>query len=72
MRSLKEWWNEAIHKKGQSKKAMSSLAMLVSWEVWNESNARFFQKNVSTMMMVIAKTKEKVTLCSLAFSGLRP
>jgi hypothetical protein len=42
MQSLKEWWNEAIHKQGQSKKAMSSLAMLVSWEVWNKSNATFF------------------------------
>jgi hypothetical protein len=29
-RSIKEWWMEAIHKHGQSKKVMGSLVMLIS------------------------------------------
>jgi hypothetical protein len=65
MRSVKEWWNEVIHKKGQSKKVMESLAMLVSWKVWKERNSRVFQTNASTTMMIIYKIKEKTALWSL-------
>jgi hypothetical protein len=53
---VKEWWNEA---QGQSNKAITSLAMLVSWEVWKEWNARVFRNNTSTTMMVITKIKEE-------------
>jgi hypothetical protein len=66
MRSVKEWWNEVIHKKGQSKKVMESLAMLASWKVWKERNTRVFQTNASTTMMIIYKIKEKTVLWSLA------
>jgi hypothetical protein len=67
MRSVKEWWNEAVHKQGQSKKkAMASLALLVSWEVWNERNAGVFRNKASTTMMVVAKIKEHVELWSTA------
>jgi hypothetical protein len=64
MQSVKDWWNEAIHKQGQSKKAMASLALLVSGEVWNERNAREFWNKASTTMMVVAKIKEQVELWS--------
>jgi hypothetical protein len=30
MHSVKEWWIDGIHKRGHSRKAMTSLAMLVS------------------------------------------
>jgi hypothetical protein len=33
MRSIKEWWIDGVPKHGQSKKAMTSLTMLVSWEI---------------------------------------
>jgi hypothetical protein len=33
MRSIKDWWIEAIHKQGQFKKAMGSIAMLISLEL---------------------------------------
>jgi hypothetical protein len=65
MRSVKEWWNEAIHKQGQSRMAMASLAMLVSWEVWKQRNGRIFQNNASTTMMVISRFKEETALWSL-------
>jgi hypothetical protein len=32
-RSVKEWWTQAIHKQGPSKKAMASLGMLISWKI---------------------------------------
>jgi hypothetical protein len=44
---------------------MSSVAMLVPWEVLKERNARVFQNNASTTIMLISKIKEEVTLWSL-------
>jgi hypothetical protein len=38
----KDWWMEAIHKQEQSKKAIPSLVMLISWEIWKERNAHIF------------------------------
>jgi predicted negative regulator of RcsB-dependent stress response len=66
MRNVKEWWNEAIHKQGQSKKAMASLAMLVSWEIWKERNARVFRNNASTLSMLVTKIKDEAVIWSLA------
>jgi hypothetical protein len=60
MRSVEEWWNEEIHKQRQSKKAMTYLAMLVSWKVWKKRNTRVFQNNASTTMMVIFRIKEEI------------
>jgi hypothetical protein len=66
LRNVKEWCTEAVHKQENSKKAMTSFAMLVSWEIWNERNARIFQNNISTSNMFVAKVKEEVALWSLA------
>jgi hypothetical protein len=44
---------------------MSSVAMLVPWEVLKERNARVFQNNASTTIMLMSKIKEEVTLWSL-------
>jgi hypothetical protein len=51
MRSVKEWWIEGVQKHEQSKKAMASLAMLISWEIWKERNSRFFRNEASTSNM---------------------
>jgi hypothetical protein len=47
-------------------KAMESLVMLVSWEVWKERNARVFKSDASTLNMVVSKIKEEVALWSVA------
>jgi hypothetical protein len=65
MRNVKEWWTEAIHKQGPSKKVMASLVMLISWEIW-KVNARIFQNSSSTANMVFEKIKEEIALWSLA------
>jgi hypothetical protein len=67
---MKEWWNEAIDKQGQSTKAMVSLAMFISWEIWKGRNARVFWNNASALSMLVAKLKEEVALWS--HLGLRP
>jgi hypothetical protein len=55
MRNINEWWSEAVHKQGQLRKAMATLAILISWEVWKEQNARVFRNDASTTKMVIEK-----------------
>jgi mannosylglycoprotein endo-beta-mannosidase len=64
--SVKEWWNIAINKKGEDRRGLASLAMLVSWEVWNERNGRVFRNKFSTANMVILKIKEEANCWSLA------
>jgi hypothetical protein len=66
MGSVKEWWMQAIHKQGQFKKALGSIAMLISWELWNERNTRIFRNNVSTSSTIVNKIKEERDLWSLA------
>jgi hypothetical protein len=54
----------------QSNKAMVSLAMFISWEIWKGRNARVFWNNASALSMLVAKLKEEVALWS--HLGLRP
>lgn len=65
-RSVKEWWKEVIHKRGTQRKAISSMAMLVSWEIWKERNARVFQNHVVSVEMVVNKIKEEASMWCLA------
>jgi hypothetical protein len=64
--NVKEWWTKAIHKQGPSKKAISLLVMLISWEISKERNARIFQGTYTTSSYIIIKIKEEVALWSLA------
>jgi hypothetical protein len=41
--NVKDWWTEAIQKQGPSKKAMASLVMLISCEIWKERNVQVFR-----------------------------
>ena len=66
LQSVKVWWDVVAHKKGHSRKAMTSLAMLVSWEIWQERNARVFRNVASTAQMVIMKIKSETRMWSLA------
>ena len=62
MTTVKEWWTQGIHKRGASRKAMASLAMLVSWEIWKERNARVFRNISITSNMLVAKIKSEAVL----------
>jgi hypothetical protein len=59
MATVKEWWMEGVHKRGHSMKAMASLAMLVSWEVSKERNARFLGINPRPTLCLFPKLKRK-------------
>jgi hypothetical protein len=55
-----------IKKISQHGKAIASLAMLVSWEIWKDRIARVFRNILSTANMLVMKIKEEVSLWSLA------
>jgi hypothetical protein len=63
---VKAWWRDVVQKRGHTRKAMASLAMLVNWEIWKERNACLFTNKSSTANMLILKIKEEVNLWSLA------
>uniref|UniRef100_A0ACD6AK31 Uncharacterized protein n=1 Tax=Avena sativa TaxID=4498 RepID=A0ACD6AK31_AVESA len=64
--SVKEWWKKAIHKKGPHRKALASLTMLVSWELWKERNARVFRGHSVTVDMMVTKIKNEARLWCFA------
>ena len=64
--TVEEWWSEAIHKRGGERKAVASLAMMVSWEVWTERNARVFRNNSTTAALVFDNIKEEANRWCLA------
>ena len=66
MATVKEWWMLGIHKRGASRKAMASLAMLVSWEIWKERNARVFRSNSITVDMLVNKIKDEAHMWCFA------
>jgi hypothetical protein len=58
-------WTEEIHKQGPSKKAMTSLVMLISWEIWKERNTHVFRNTYTTSRFIIIQIKEEIALWSL-------
>jgi hypothetical protein len=61
-----KWWVQAVHKKGQFRKAMASLAMLVSWEIWKERSTRVFRNHSTSSTVIVHKIKEEAILWSIA------
>jgi hypothetical protein len=51
---------EDIHKHIQGRKTMTSLAMLILWEILKERNTSVFRNKASRLAMVAAKIKDEV------------
>ena len=47
---------------GPHRKALGSLALLVTWEIWNERNARVFQNKFSPPFIILDKIKKEIRL----------
>ena len=60
--NLEDWWTVVMHKRGGERKSLSSLAMLVSWEIWLERNALVFRNKSSTANMLFDKIKEEAVM----------
>ena len=69
--SVRDWWTSNIHIRVGSPKALASLMMLISWEIWTERNHRVFRNMAVPSMVLISKIKEEVSLWALAGHGAR-
>ena len=64
--SVKEWWDSNLQIRLGSPKALASLMMLISWEVWSERNARVFRNVAVPSVVIINKIKHEASLWALA------
>ena len=66
-----EWWINITTIAGMPRKAIRSLALLIMWVLWNERNARIFNRKESSFISVMARLiKEDVSAWIAA--GARP
>jgi hypothetical protein len=63
---IKTWWDKMTSGSTPNRKAIASLTLLVTWEVWNERNARVFRNNHSPSMVVLDRIKREARLWVLA------
>ena len=64
--SVKDWWSGVLDVSGVQRKAMCSIIMLTSWNIWNERNARVFQNEFASPSTTLAKIKIDVKNWALA------
>ena len=53
-------------KKGPHRKAMASLTLPGSWELWNERNTRVFKKKFAPPFVLLDKIKKEASLWFVA------
>ncbi|KAG2586402.1 hypothetical protein PVAP13_5NG037608, partial [Panicum virgatum] len=68
--SALEWWSNITTLPGIPKKGIRSLALLIMWIIWNERNARIFNRRESSFCSILGKIKEEVAAWIAA--GARP
>ncbi|KAM3391717.1 hypothetical protein ACQJBY_013051 [Aegilops geniculata] len=66
MTSVRAWWNDNLQIHLGSPKALASLMMLISWEIWTERNSRVFRNTATPSTVLISKIKAKVSLWAMA------
>jgi hypothetical protein len=49
-----------------NRKGLSSLTLLIVWEIWKEHNARVFRKKLSPTFVILEKIKCEARLWVLA------
>ena len=45
-----------------NRKAMASLTRLVTWEIWNERNARVFNKKFTSPVVILDRVKREARM----------
>lgn len=64
--SVEEWWANRTVANTPNRKAMASLAMLVSWIIWNEMNSKDFHQNSAPSMILLNNILTKAHLWAMA------
>ncbi|KAF7016611.1 hypothetical protein CFC21_030182 [Triticum aestivum] len=65
MVSVKEWWRINTFGRSQSRRPLVFL-ILISWEIWNERNARVFFNNVTPVVVLVTHIKAEASSGCLA------
>uniref|UniRef100_A0A0A9BUB0 Reverse transcriptase zinc-binding domain-containing protein n=1 Tax=Arundo donax TaxID=35708 RepID=A0A0A9BUB0_ARUDO len=64
--SVEQWWITLAGQAGVAQKALQSLVILVTWELWNERNARVFRHKELPVNSLVAKIKEEARIWAVA------
>ena len=64
--TVKSWWDELLSNNTQPVKALSSLLLLVGWELWKERNARVFRSKAAPVAIVTRIMKEEMSIWAIA------
>jgi hypothetical protein len=60
--SLHEWWSLMTGASTPNRKALGSVVLLTSWEIWNERNARIFRHKHAPPTVVFGNIKKELKL----------
>jgi hypothetical protein len=60
--SIFAWWKMMAGGTSPDRKAISSLTLLVTWEIWNERNARVFRNKQAPLHVVLDRVKSEARL----------
>lgn len=64
--TVHEWWESIVNTKEAPKKALHTLTLLVTWEIWNERNRKTLQHKKSLAPFLISKIKEETKTWGMA------
>jgi hypothetical protein len=64
--TIEEWWSHLAEAASPNRKGLSSLTLLIVWEIWKERNARAFRKKLSPTFVILEKIKCEARLWVLA------
>jgi hypothetical protein len=59
---IEVWWTRLACVAKPNRKAIASIAMLVSWTIWNERNARVFNNKAAPTAVLLELIKSEVRL----------
>jgi hypothetical protein len=60
--SIFAWWKMMVGGTSPDRKVISSLTLLVTWEIWNERNARVFRNKQAPLHVVLDRVKSEARL----------
>ncbi|KAF7101590.1 hypothetical protein CFC21_102877 [Triticum aestivum] len=63
---VKNWWSANASNRTQSRRSLTCLMLLVSWEIWKERNVRVFCNVAVPVGVLVAKIKDEMALWCLA------
>jgi hypothetical protein len=64
--SINNWWNQMTSGATPNRRAIASLSLLVTWEIWAERNARVFHNKHAPPSVMLDKIKREARLWVLA------